>query len=593
MAFQVPQLLIDELAKLGSLTPEVLSEAENEARINGKDFGEVLVSKKLIDDAELLKIKSRIYQFPVVDLSGAEVSRELLSYISDEIINFYKVIPFAKEDSVLRVGLVNPENIDALEALKFIASDKELTVEKYLVSYKDFENFSRGFRTLTTEVGKALESLSEELSQKELKITEKVGGLEEITAEAPVTRIVAVIVKHAVGTRASDIHIEPFEDKIRLRFRIDGLLQTVLSLPIRLLSALVTRIKILADLKIDETRLAQDGRFSTKLGDRRVDFRVSTFPTRNGEKVVLRILDPLVGDIKLTDLGLEGRSLDLVLENIIKPFGEILVTGPTGSGKSTTLAAILRKINSEEVNIVTLEDPIEYYVEGVNQSQTHEEIGYTFASGLRHILRQDPDIIMVGEIRDGETASLATQAALTGHVVLSTLHTNDTIGVIPRLIDMGVEKYLLAPTLNLALAQRLLRKLCPACKKKTKANAAEEHMIKQAIEKMPAKLREELPKSGFEIFKSGEGCKDCNGKALKGRIAVFETLAMTDELESIILTNLSESELRKEAKRQEMITMFQDGIIKVLHGVTSIEELVTVAQESEEERQPEEKVSNK
>jgi type IV pilus assembly protein PilB len=586
LAFQAPQLLIDELVKLGSLTPETANGAENEARLSGKDFGEVLVSKKLIDDAELLKIKSRIYQIPVVDLSGAEVSRELLNYISDEVINFYKIIPFAKEDSVLRVGLVNPENIDALEALKFIASDKELTVEKYLISYKDFENFSRSFKTLTTEVGKALESLSEELSQKELKITEKIGGIEDITAEAPVTRIVAVIVKHAVETRASDIHIEPFEDKIRLRFRIDGLLQTVLSLPIRLLSALVTRIKILADLKIDETRLAQDGRFSTRLGDRRVDFRVSTFPTRNGEKVVLRILDPLVGDIQLTDLGLEGRSLDLVLENIDKPFGEILVTGPTGSGKSTTLAAVLRKINSEEVNIVTLEDPIEYFVEGVNQSQTHEEIGYTFASGLRHILRQDPDIIMVGEIRDSETASLATQAALTGHVVISTLHTNDTIGVIPRLIDMGVEKYLLAPTLNLALAQRLLRKLCPACKKKIKANAAEEHTIKQALEKMPAELQKEFPKSGFEIFKSGEGCKECNGKALKGRIAIFETLAMTDELEDIILTNISESELRKEADRQGMITMFQDGIIKVLHGVTSIEELVTIAQESEEEEAP-------
>lgn len=582
MAFQLPQLLIEELIGQKVLTPEVEKEAENEARQSGKDFGGILVSKKIIDDAELLKIKSRIYQLPIVDLSGVEVNRELLDYVPEEVINFYKVIPFAKEDSILRVGLINPENIDALEALKFIAAEKELTLEKYLVSYKDFENFSRSFKTLTMEVGRALESLAEEVSEKELKITEETGGLEEITAEAPITRIVAIIIKHAVESRASDIHIEPFETKIRLRFRIDGLLQTVLSLPLRLLSALVTRIKILADLKIDETRLAQDGRFSTKVGDRRVDFRVSTFPTRNGEKVVLRILDPLVGDIKLTDLGLEGRSLDLVRENIVKPFGEILITGPTGSGKSTTLAAVLREVNDEEVNIVTLEDPIEYYVEGINQSQVHEEIGYTFASGLRHILRQDPDIIMVGEIRDKETAQLATQAALTGHVVLSTLHTNDTIGVIPRLIDMGVEKYLLAPTLNLAVAQRLLRKLCPSCKKKVKANVAEEHMIKQALEKMPPAVQKEFPKSNFEIYKSGPGCKECHGKAFKGRIAIFETLAMTDELENIILTNLSEGELRKEAKRQGMLTMFQDGIIKVLHGITSIEELLTVAQESEE-----------
>jgi type IV pilus assembly protein PilB len=590
LAFPLPQLLIEELINRNILTPEAEKEAEEEARRSGKDFGEILVSKKIIDDAELLKIKSQIYQIPIVDLSETEVNRELLIYIPEEIINFYKVIPFAKEDSVLRVGIVNPENIDALEALKFIAAEKELALEKYLVSYKDFDTFSRGFKTLTVEVGKALESLAEEISEKELKITEETGGLEEITAEAPITRIVAIIVKHAVESRASDIHLEPFESRIRLRFRIDGILQTVLSLPIRLLSALVTRVKILADLKIDETRLAQDGRFSTKVGDRRVDFRVSTFPTRNGEKVVLRILDPLVGNIKLTDLGLEGRSLDLVRENIVKPFGEILITGPTGSGKSTTLAAILREINDEEVNIVTLEDPIEYYIEGINQSQTHEEIGYTFATGLRHILRQDPDIIMVGEIRDKETAQLATQAALTGHVVLSTLHTNDTIGVIPRLIDMGVEKYLLAPTLNLAVAQRLLRRLCPSCKKKVKANVAEEHMIKQALEKMPPAVQKEFPKSGFDVYKAGEGCKECRGKAFKGRIGIFETLAMTDELENIILTNLSEGELRKEAKRQGMLTMFQDGIIKVLHGVTSLEELLTVAQENEEEQLPEEKL---
>jgi type IV pilus assembly protein PilB len=353
-------------------------------------------------------------------------------------------------------------------------------------------------------------------------------------------------------------------------------------LPTTLLSAIVTRIKILSDLKIDETRLAQDGRFSTKVGERRVDFRVSIFPTRNGEKVVLRILDPLVGDIKLTELGLEGRSLDLVRENIVKPFGQVLITGPTGSGKSTTLAAILREINDDDINIVTLEDPIEYYIDGVNQSQTHEEIGYTFANGLRHILRQDPDVIMVGEIRDGETASLAVQASLTGHVVLSTLHTNDTISVIPRLIDMGVEKYLLAPTLNLALAQRLARRLCQICKVKAKANQGEEFMIKRAIDNMPASAKESLPKSNFEIYKPGGGCKECGGKAYRGRIGVFETLAMTDELERIVLTNISEEELRKEAHRQGMITMFQDGIIKVLNGRISLEELLTVAQEAEQ-----------
>ncbi len=582
MAFRTPQLLTEELLRQGKLTSEVISETEKEATAGEKDFGEVLVKKGLISDADLLLLKSQIYQLPSIDLTGAEIDKELLKYIPENTVTFYKIIPFAIEGQILKVGIINPENIDALEALKFVSSDKNLIIDKYLISYKDFDNLSRSYRTLTTEVGKALESISKEASEKDLKISEKIGGLEEITAEAPVTKIVAVIVKHAVESRASDIHIEPFEDRVRLRFRIDGILQTALSLPTNLLSAIVTRIKILSDLKIDESRLAQDGRFSTKIGDRQVDFRVSTFPTRNGEKVVLRILDPMVGSITLVDLGLEGRSLQLVRENMAKPFGQILITGPTGSGKSTSLAAMLREINSEEVNIVTLEDPIEYYVNGVNQSQIHEEIGYTFANGLRHILRQDPDIIMVGEIRDSETASLATQAALTGHVVLSTLHTNDTIGVIPRLIDMGVEKYLLAPTLNLAIAQRLLRKLCPNCKKKDKANQGEEFMIKQAIDGMPDDAKKDLAKGNFEIYRAGEGCKICGGKAYKGRIAIFEALAMTDELERIILAKISEEELRIEAKRQGMITMFQDGIIKVLKGVTSLDELLQVAQEAEE-----------
>jgi type IV pilus assembly protein PilB len=577
MAFQVPRLLIEELSKGGILAPDTIIQAENEAETNQKDFGEILIRKGLISDADLLQIKARIYQLPVIDLSGIEMDRELLKDIPENTVLFYKILPFAKEETTLKIGVINPENIDALEAMKFIAEDKDLTVEQYLISFKDFNNLSRSLKTLSTEVGKALEELPVTTGPK-LEITKETGSLEEITAEAPVTRIVAIVIKHAVETRASDIHIEPFPKNIRIRFRIDGILQTSLSLPINLLSALVTRIKILSDLKIDETRLAQDGRFSTQIGEREIDFRVSTFPTRNGEKVVMRILDPLVGDIKLTDLGLEGRSLDLAHENMVKPFGEILITGPTGSGKSTTLAAMLREINNDQVNIVTLEDPIEYYVAGVNQSQIHEEIGYTFANGLRHILRQDPDIIMVGEIRDRETASLATQAALTGHVVLSTLHTNDTIGVIPRLMDMGVEKYLIAPTLNLAIAQRLLRKLCNICKVKAEANQAEEFTIKQAIEEMPATAKKDIQKGSFQLFKPGEGCKDCGGKAYKGRIAIFETLAMTDELERIILGNLSEELLRKEAERQGMITMFQDGIIKVLRGVTSLEELLEVAQ---------------
>jgi type IV pilus assembly protein PilB len=580
MASQTPKLLVEELLKQGVSTPKVIGDLGTEALSSDRDLGEILVEKQIITDLDLLNIKAKIYQLPVIEASGLEINKELSKEVSSEIINFYKILPFSKGEGILKVAIIDPENVNALEALKFIASDLGLIPEKYLISYKDFKILSSSYRTLSTEVSRELEELPQEAAKKDLQISESTGGLDQITAEAPVTRVVAVIVKHAVETRSSDIHIEPFEDQIRLRFRVDGLLHTTLSLPKNLHSAIVTRVKILCDMKIDETRLAQDGRFSTKIADRKVDFRVSTFPTRNGEKVVMRILDPMVGDIRLEDLGLEGRSLDLVVENIAKPFGAILITGPTGSGKSTTLAAILRKINDESINIVTLEDPIEYYVQGVNQSQVHEEIGYTFANGLRHILRQDPDVIMVGEIRDGETASLATQASLTGHVVLSTLHTNDTIGVVPRLIDMGVEKYLLAPTLNLAIAQRLARKLCVSCKVEVEVNAAEEAMIKRALKQIPEETRSQFPQKNFTVYKAGEGCRECRGKAFKGRIGVFETLAMTDELEQIVLTDISESKLREEAKRQGMLTMFQDGIIKVLKGITSIQELLEVAQES-------------
>ncbi|PJE50536.1 MAG: hypothetical protein COV29_03975 [Candidatus Yanofskybacteria bacterium CG10_big_fil_rev_8_21_14_0_10_36_16] len=588
MPYKQPTYLISEITKRGLIAPEVISIAETEAVEENKDLGQILVEKEAIDDDNLAKLKSEIYQLPIVNLPSVEVKKEVAQLISADVMEFYQIIPFAIEGDILKVAIVNPEDIDALEALKFIAAEKELTTEKYIITYKDFENLKRNLRPLSREVGKALESFSQETSKKELEL-EKGGGLDEITVDAPVSRIVAAIVKHAVDTRASDIHVEPFEESVRLRFRIDGVMQIMLSLPKNLLAPVVTRIKILSEMKIDETRIPQDGRFSTALGDRKIDFRVSTIPTRNGEKTVMRILDPLVGDINLTELGLEGRSLKLVRENINKPFGSILITGPTGSGKSTTLAAILREINDEGINIITLENPIEYYVEGVNQSQIHEEVGYTFASGLRHILRQDPDIIMVGEIRDGETANLAIQSALTGHLVLSTLHTNDTIGIIPRLVNMGVEPYLVAPTLNIGLAQRLLRKLCDQCKAETKATSSEAEIIKRALKNMPEDEKKDLQQDNFKIYKAGEGCKECGGKAYKGRIAIFETLEMTDQLEKIILGKISEQAFREEAKRQGMISVFQDGIRKVLHGVSSLEELFTVAQEGQESSDKNEK----
>ncbi|MDO8496016.1 MAG: GspE/PulE family protein [bacterium] len=577
MPIKIPNTLVEELIRLGLLNKKDSKPYEDLARKEDKELGQIFIEKDIVSANDLLEIKSRLYHLPVVRLEDIQLDNNVLKELSEDVVSFYKIVPFAKEGNVLKVGIINPEDIDALEALKFISSDRGVRIDKYLIDYRDFESILRNYRSLSVEVGKALESLSEEVEKE--NITAK--GIEEISAEGAVTRIVASIVKYAVESRASDIHIEAFEEKVNVRFRIDGVLTVALTLPKNVHSAVVTRIKVLSNLKIDETRLAQDGRFSTTLNKRRIDFRVSTFPTKNGEKIVMRILDPLTNKIDLPNLGVEGRSAEVLERAMNKPFGSILITGPTGSGKSTTLAGMLKKLNNEEVNIVTLEDPIEYFIEGVNQSQTHEEIGYTFASGLRHILRQDPDIIMVGEIRDRETAALAVQAALTGHIVLSTLHTNDAMGVVPRLIDMGVEKYLIPPTLNVAAAQRLLRRLCQDCKIKVKANVAEEGIINKALSAMPEKYQKEFTSTdGYYIYKPNleNPCKKCAGKAFKGRIGIFEMLEMTDEFERIILGTLSESAMREEAKRQGMITMFQDGILKSLKGVVSLEELLEVAQ---------------
>jgi type IV pilus assembly protein PilB len=582
----IPQSLIKKLQQLEKIDQQQAIEFADKATTEEEDFGRLLVRNKVISDEELLEIKVDLYKLPSIDLSDIrEIPKEAAKIVPDKIISFYNILPFEYEDNILKVGVLNPEDINGLEALKLVAAKHNLSLEKFIVSYADFDRLAKGYKTLAREVGKVLEAIP---SKEGVELAMPEEALEEITAEAPVSKVVGALVRHAVEGRASDIHIEPFGEDLRIRYRVDGVMGVALTLPKNLHSAVVTRIKILSELKIDETRVPQDGRFSTTIEGRKVDFRVSTLPTRYGEKVVMRILDPLTGTIDLPELGLTGRPLEIVERNMKKPFGSILITGPTGSGKSTTLAAIIRRMNEIGVNIITLEDPIEYYIDGVNQSQVFEEIGYSFSSGLRHVLRQDPDIIMVGEIRDAETAMLATHAALTGHIMLSTLHTNDATGVIPRLIDMEVEKYLLAPTLNLAIAQRLPRKLCQSCKEEDTANTGEERTIKDAIAKMPTEIAKGLPKSNFKIWrpaKDPSGCKECSGKAFSGRIAIFEVLEMTDQLEQIILTNLAESEIRKEAKRQGMISMFQDGILKVLQGITSMDELLQVAQEQKENLQ--------
>lgn len=503
-----------------------------------------------------------------------KIPPDVLILISEEAARYYKMIPLSLTGNVLDVGLVDPNDVKAQEALNFLASRNGLVTQVFKITEDDWSSLIKQYAGLGEEVGEALEGLRKELAEEKEKIS-----LLETTSQkdqtAPIIRMVETILRHGIESRASDIHIEPTMKKLRVRYRLDGSLQTVVVLPVEISPSVIARIKILSNLQIDETRRPQDGRFTTKLGEKDIDFRVAILPTSRGEKVALRILDPTAGLKTLPELGIVGRNLEVIERGIKKPFGMILMTGPTGSGKSTTIYGILQILNTDNVNIVSLEDPVEYYIDGVNQSQIRPELGYTFATGLRQILRQDPNIIVVGEMRDSETAMLAVQSALTGHLVLSTLHTNDAIGVIPRLVDMGVEPFLLPSALSVVLAQRLVKKLCPDCKQDLEPPDAVKKIILDSINSMPEISRPKIKTDNIKIYKP-QGCAKCNNKGTKGRIAVFEVLEMTPQLEEIIITGPTESKILAEAKRQGMIKMFEDGILKVLDGIIGFEELIRV-----------------
>ena len=521
-----------------------------------------------------------------IDLSGQLILPDVLKEISEEAASFYQFIPIKKEGDILWIGMLNPDDFKSREALRFIAQRRGFVPKIFQINLADFRNILKQYRTLKEEVKKALEELETELEKEEIVEAEKPGTASSagaIAAEAPVTKIVSVILRHALEGRASDIHIEPVEDKIRVRFRVDGVLYSGLILPKDIQSSVISRIKILSNLKIDETRIPQDGRFHTIIDNKKIDFRVSTMPTVYGEKVAMRLLDPTVGFQKFKDMGLVGHSYQALEDAMKKPFGMILATGPTGSGKTTTLYGILRETNKEDVNVISLEDPVEYYIEGVNQSQVKPEISYTFATGLRSILRQDPNIIMVGEIRDEETASLATHASLTGHLVLSTLHTNNAIGVIPRLIDMNVPTFLIPSSLSLAMAQRLVRKLCLKCKKEIIPPEEIQIIIEGILKNVPKKeIEERLPALSrpYKLWKE-VGCKFCANKGFKGRIAIFEVFTMTPSLEKIIQEGITDAKLLEEAKKQEMITMKADGVLKALEGLVTLEEVLNVVGQSD------------
>ncbi len=543
-----------------------------------------LLTNKIVDEKTLNELKSDIFHMEFFSGSETmEIANEVLSLIPEESARFYKIIPLALKENVLEVAMVNPDDIKAREAIDFIARKNNLDSKIYLINERIFDVFLKQYRNIKEEVGKALSALETEMGgEGDIEIfaaDQKRPNEERLAEEAPIIKMVAVILRHAVEGNASDIHIEPEENQLRIRFRMDGTLYSSLFLPIHTHPSIVARIKILSNLRIDETRIPQDGRFSARINNKDIDFRVSTFPTKLGEKVAIRVLDPTEGLKTYQEIGLISTNLKLIKEAIVRPFGLILATGPTGSGKTTTLYAILQELNKPEVNIVTLEDPIEYFVKGINQSQIRPEINYDFSQGLRHVVRQDPDIIMVGEIRDEESASLATQAALTGHIVLSTLHTNNAIGIIPRLIDMKVKPFLLPATLNIGIAQRLAQRLCPYCKEKVKPNKEIEKMIIKEMESLSEEAKKEINiPSPFYVYKA-KGCPKCNMKGEKGRVGVFEILKMTPELEKIIVEDPTEMKISQEAKRQGMITMRQDAIIKAINGDIAIEEVFRVSEE--------------
>lgn len=510
---------------------------------------------------EIMEAKSKHYGFPIKKVGEEQIATNLLNLIPEDTARLYQMAPIERKKGVLHVGMVNPTDIEARNALQFISSKEDLKIEIAVISQEDFERILNMYHGLTGEVGEALQELSvinlEDIeSTLEKSLFES--GKEKIVEDAPVTKMVAVILKHAVEERASDVHIENVGENTRVRFRVDGLLKISLVLPKNVHEAIVARVKILSRLRLDEKRKPQDGRFYVVVNDRKIDFRVSVMPMFYGEKVAIRILDPEIGVKTLDVIGMTEEQIETVRRSLKKPYGLVLITGPTGCGKTTTLYSMLQELDKETKNVMSLEDPIEYEIKGVNQSQVRPEIGYTFATGLRSMVRQDPDVILVGEIRDRETAQLAIQAALTGHMVLSTLHTNNAIGIVPRLIDMGVDPYLIAPTLELAIAQRLIRRIC---------DGAEEEVIGASIRALIDRQFADLPgefKSKLDITRpvyNAKPTKDCPG-GVRGRIAAFEMFRVDNQMENLILNRPTEQAMYKEARSKGMLTMRENAILR-------------------------------
>jgi len=574
-------MLIKELVKKGVLSEDQGASLVYEVKSSHKAEEELLIARGIISEKELFLLKSKLLKIPLKNVYPGDIDLDLLKLIPKKSAEYYKMAPLGKIGDALMVGMVYPDDVKTQDAIEFLSRQGNFSYDIFLITPTTFKAIFKKYRGLEKEVTSALEKMELEKEQDEVGKTSKVGGedLERLTETTPISKVISVLMRHALEGGASDVHIEPFGGKLRVRFRVLGRLHSSIFLPLSYLPALVARVKILAELRIDELRIPQDGRFSKEIDGKSIDFRVATFPTGSGEKVAIRVLDPAKGLRSLADLGLPERDYKKVKEAIDQPSGMVLITGPTSSGKTTTLYALLQYLNKEPVNIVTLEDPIEYFVQGINQSQIRPEINYTFAKGLRHVLRQDPDIIMVGEIRDKKSATLAAHASLVGDLLLSTLHTSSALKVVPRLINLGIDNYLIPVTVNIMVSQRLVGKLCDDCKKKIKPEVKIKKLIQYELKDLPKDVKTEVNLSDFHIWKS-IGCKKCENKGYSDRIGVFEVLNMTSSLSEVIVEKeFKESDIEKEAQKQGMVRMRENAFLKVLDGITTVEEALTVARE--------------
>lgn len=563
------------LVKNQTITPEQLSSALKEQEESGRMTGSILVGMGALKDSDLLQFLSEQHGVPAIKLSEFQIDPEVLKIIPAGVASKYQVMPISAKDSTLTVAMIDPGNIFALDDIKFLTGYR---VEALIAAENSVnEAIEEYYKVEDAADADYLEDLLAGLETEEVEFLESnesvdLSSLEHESEEAPVIKLVNGILIDAITRGSSDIHIEPYEKSFRVRFRIDGSLYEVMKPPLKMKNAIISRIKIMANLDIAERRLPQDGRIKLKFGKGRdMDYRVSVLPTLFGEKIVLRLLDKSSLQLDMTKLGFGEKQLDYFKEAIHKPFGMVLVTGPTGSGKTTTLYSAITELNQTTENISTAEDPVEYNLEGINQVQMHESIGLTFASALRSFLRQDPDVILVGEIRDFETAEIGIKAALTGHIVLSTLHTNDAPSTVNRLLNMGIEPFLVSSSINLILAQRLARKICDECKEPVEIS---ENMLK--------KLGVTPEQYEGVTFYEGKGCDDCNNSGNKGRIALYEVMPMYESIKELVLQGASSLEIKNEAISLGMQSLRQSGIEKMLAGEISYEEVLKVTVKDED-----------